>query len=141
MQDVKDLIFKTMEQVEAAELEPIKALVILHRVQQEADAISKQIKAWKSENLNELESDASEYPDGYAGFTFEFRSGGGTLVYKGIPEWDEAEKKKKELEAKYKAAYNSLQKGMAPVDAETGEVLKVPYLKPRAGSVVLKAKR
>lgn len=141
MIEIKDRVLRIMEQDDLSEINKIAALVELHEIQKGLDGISKDIAAWKRENLSDFEMIAQEYPDGYGGYTFEFRNGGKTFVYDQIPEIVSSKMALKSLEEKYKAAYASIQKGITPIDSETGEVLQSPTVKYRASSVILKAIR
>ena len=140
MENVKDLVFKLMEQVETGDISLLHASVSLHKIQKDLEAVAKEIANWKKEHLDQMESEASEYPDGFMGYTFEFRAGGKIWNFKDIPEWNREKEKMKELEAKYKMAYESVQKGITPVD-EYGEVLPCPKVGYRSSSVILKEKK
>ena len=95
------------------------------------------IKQFEDEYKNTIESDAEGYPSGYNGYKIECRSGGVTYDYSDLKEWQQAEQTKKDIEAKYKQAYLSKQKGLMPL-SDDGEVLDLPTPKYRKGSIILK---
>lgn len=136
-----DLVSEIINDEVEGNVERMKALVALHEIQKEAENVLKHIKAWKSENINDLEQDSKDYPDGYGGYTFEFRNGGKMYNFKNIEEWTKKSGELKDLEEKYKAAFNLKLKGVEPIDSETGEIIPIPIITYRASSVVLKAKK
>lgn len=95
------------------------------------------IKEFKKEHVDELAMLKEDYPDGYGGYTFEYRNGAMRLGYKNISEWAEANKELKDIEKKYKAAYLGFQKGIQPV-TEDGEILELPEPTYSASSIILK---
>lgn len=136
-----ELVSEVMNDEAEGNVERLRALVALHNMQKEAENVIKEIKAWKSERFNELEQDSKDYPDGYGGYTFEFRNGGKMYNFKNIEEWTKKSEELKDLEGKYKAALNLKLKGVEPIDSETGEIIPIPIITYRASSVVLKAKK
>lgn len=95
----------------------------------EIDALQAQIdirEAWKKENQTAIADEFEKYGKaGYKGYTATIQNRT-TMNYKNIPAWQDAEQMKKEVEAKAKLAYQFRQKGMEPIDANTGELLPEP---------------
>lgn len=83
-------------------------------------------KAWGEENKNAIADEFEKYgKDGLHGYTAKIQTRT-TLSFKNIPEWNDAEKLKKDVESKARLAHQLRQKGMEPVDANTGEILPEP---------------
>jgi hypothetical protein len=101
------------------------------------------IKSYEEDNSHLLIDEMSNYPEGYRNKIFELRSGRTTFDFKAIPEWDEANSRKSEIEAKYKTMYQAVQKGFdhSRVDPDTGELLPMPTVKYGKSSIVLKDKK
>lgn len=97
----------------------------------------KAIKDFKDEHVDEFAMLKEEYPDGFGGYTFEYRNGSRRLNYKGIKEVDNAEKKVKELKEYYKQAFVSATKGIIPV-SEDGEQLTLPEPSYGKACIILK---
>jgi hypothetical protein len=72
-------------------------------------------------------ADAENYENTFEvdGFKFEKRKGSKRFDFKNIEEIVNAKNQVKELEAKYKQAFSSYEKGLQPV-TEDGEVLELP---------------
>lgn len=84
--------------------------------------------------------EAEKYPDNTfteGGFIFERRAGGSSYSYKHIPEWAEAERNKKQIEAKYKQAFLARQKGLM-VASEDAEEMILPEISYRKSSLIVK---
>jgi len=98
------------------------------------------IKFFKNENLENIDSAAKDYKDGYRGYMIEVRNGGRTFDYKNIEEWQTYNKALKDCEARSKQAFISKEKGMMAID-EDGVVIELPEVKYRKSSVIMKAKK
>ena len=107
----------------------ISAIDLAVKFKNEIDVMTTQIenrKSWLDKAKREIANEADQYgKSGYKGlvFTIQTRS---TNSYKNIDAWANAEKTKKEIEAKAKLALQLIEKGIEPVDANTGELLPVP---------------
>lgn len=110
----------------------ISALDLAVKFKNEMDIMSTQIenrKAWLDENKSTIAGESEGHgKSGYKGliFTVQIRS---TPSYKNIDSWVKADELKKKIEAKAKLAMQLMEKGIDPVDAQTGELLPVPEVK------------
>ena len=110
----------------------ISALDLAVKFKNEMDIMTIQIenrKAWLDEYKSTIAGESEGYgKSGYKGliFTVQIRS---TPSYKNIDSWVKADDLKKQIEAKAKLALQLMEKGIEPVDAQTGELLPVPEVK------------
>ena len=86
-------------------------------------------KSWMDEYRDEIVDEAEGYGrEGYNGFIFSTNTKK-TYDFKSVPAWLEAKNKLTEIEEKGKLALQLQEKGIEPVDAETGEILPIPQVK------------
>lgn len=104
------------------EIGMLDAMVQLQDLRREMEEALEHIDSFKKENVNELAMLASEYPDGFAGYEFEYRNGAARFNFNGIPAIDELNKQLKAEKAKYSAAFGAREKGCAYV-TEDGEII------------------
>lgn len=95
--------------------------------------ILKDLKKQVEKGIAAIEADAFVEADKYgakvfehAGYKITLKDGSRRFNFKPIREWSQAKKSIADMEAKYKAAWMSADKGIMPVDEETGEVLDLP---------------
>lgn len=101
---------------------PLKAYGIIKEVQKYVETCVKEIE---SSALNEAQRwDEKQFDTD--GFHFEKRNGSARYDFSGIEEYNRVKDNLKQLEEKYKVAFRSWQKGITPVDDETGEVIPQP---------------
>ena len=107
-------------------------------------AIFKQSKDLIEEALKQIEPSVQREAELYSektftesGFTFEKRNGATRYSYNHIPEILEVKKELKDLEAKYKHAFLSKQKGLLAA-TEDGEELIMPKVTYSKDSVIVK---
>jgi hypothetical protein len=84
--------------------------------------------------------EAEKHPDksfSQGGYIFEKRNGGHSFVYKHIPEWQEKQAALKEVEERYKRAFEAKQKGLM-VASEDAEDMIMPEITHRKSSLVVK---
>lgn len=91
--------------------------------------------------INDLSNFNTEMPDGYKGLKIEIRSGRRMFDFKGIKTIENAKKSLKALEERHKSAFLSLEKGIVPVDQETGEIIEVPSVSYGKDSLILSFKK
>ena len=139
IEKIQDRIIKIHHEVKEGNMIAFDGLIELETLRKGLDNTIALIKEFKDVFNNELESASEEYKEGYKGYKIEARSGGKTFVYKGIPEWIEAEKSKKEIEAKYKSMFTAKVNGNPNANiSEDGEELPLPEITYRKGSIILK---
>ena len=113
----------------------LEAENIRKQLEQELDALLN----FKHEKSNEINLVAQEYEDGYKGFKFEVRNGRMTYNFKGIDEWEEANKTKQSIEKKYKAFLNAKINGAVHANvSKDGEELQLPTISYGKPSVLIK---
>ncbi len=139
LQVIQDRIITVSTKVESGDLRAFDALIELEAYRKQLDNALALVKAFKDQFSDQLAEASAEYKDGYRGYTIEVRGGAKTFVYKAIPEWIEAEKSKKEIEAKYKSMFVAKQNGNTNANiSEDGEILPLPEITYRKGSIILK---
>ena len=126
-----------IDQYTDGEISGAEALVKLDMLDKDLKEVREMISEWKSENIEQLAALKDEYPDGYMGMLFEYRSGGVMYNFKKIPEIAEVEQKLKELKDKYKIVAKNYDKGLTTSD-ENGEILPCPEVSYRKDSIILK---
>ena len=135
----QDKIVKAHNEVEGGYRNAFDGLIELEAYRKQLDDTLALIKDFKDTFSDQLASASEEYKDGYKGYKIETRSGGRTFVYKAIPEWADAEKSKKEIEAKYKSMFLAIENGNVNANiSEDGEILPLPEITYRKGSIILK---
>ena len=104
----------------------------------------KKCQALYSEAIKQIEEIAFNEADMYSektfqdsGFLFEKRNGGIRYSFKHIEEWQQLEKKKKEVEERSKQAYLSIQRRLL-VGTEDGEEVEVPKVSYTKNSLIVK---
>ena len=137
---MKNEVFKLIEQAENGDIGMLEAATSLQDIKGELDFLSKSIKAWIDENIEELSMTASSYPEGFAGYQFEYRSGAKRWDFKKCPTWSSLKNDLTLEEQKLKAAFDSVQKGLA-VGTEDGEEIVLPELKYNKPSLIFKLMR
>ncbi len=97
------------------------------------------IDAWVEGNQDEIVAEAENYEDGYKGFMIEVRNGSRRFDFKHIPEWQEVDKLKKDVESKYKSMFIARQNGAVHAGvSEDGEELPMPEINYTKSSIVVK---
>jgi len=121
------------EQVLNGEKDALEAYIELKKIADTATAIMKEIKP-----------DALTEADKYDGKTFqafgaqiEKRNGGGVWSFKHLQDWNEINKKKKEVEDLHKTAYK-LKGQEAIINPDTGEIIEPAEYKPNADTISIK---
>ena len=139
IQEIQDHIINIHTEVEKGFLTSFDGLIKIESFRKDLDNTLALIKDFKDTFNDQLISASEEYKDGYKGYKIESRSGGKTYVYKAIPEWIEAEKSMKEIEAKYKSMFVAKANGNPNANiSEDGEILPLPEITYRKGSIILK---
>ncbi len=135
---MQDELINTFNAYENGDINVLDAVIYLREQKAFHEEMLKNIKDFESENQHEIELEANANQNEYKGAKFEFRAGRKTFDYSKIEEVATAKNNVKELEQKYKSAWENHQKGLVPVDAETGEILQLPEMKVGKSTMVVK---
>ena len=107
----------------------ISAIDLAVKFKNEIEVMEEQVKnrkAWLDETKREIASEADGYgKDGYKGLVFSIQTRT-TYNFSKVEEVAKLKADIKELEEKGKLALKLIEKGIEPVDANTGELLPVP---------------
>lgn len=95
------------------------------------------IKRFKDEYKDQIESESSSYQGEYKNHKIEVRAGRQNFNYKGIKAISEKEKELKNLQEKAKQAFVAKQKGVLPVSLD-GEEIEIPEVSYSKSSVIVK---
>ncbi|HET8837894.1 MAG TPA: hypothetical protein VFM82_02745 [Flavobacteriaceae bacterium] len=125
--------------LEAGETNPLDALLEMRKEREQLENSLAIIKETESKFYDDFQREAEKSQNEYKGFKFEFRNGRKTYSFNGIPEWQAAEKSKKEIEAKYKAVLEAKIRGSQFANvSEEGEELPLPEISYGKGSLIVK---
>lgn len=149
---IQDELINTKEKAENGELSNLDALIKLRESKKQAETILEIVKDFENENINEIENEASKYPNNiYMGFEIKATAGRKMFSFKGIEEIENLDKEKKLLEDKFKNAFNGFQKGVVQVSYdengvihwidENGEMQPFPELNIGKGFLTIKEKK
>jgi hypothetical protein len=128
---IKEQIHELIEQVANGETDALKAYIELKGL---SDTITQVMKEIKREAV--IEADRYDGKTFQAfGATIEKRSGGGVWSFKHLPDWNDANQKKKDVEEMHKQAFKITGD---VIDPETGEIMQPAEFKPNADTIAIK---
>lgn len=134
VQEVHDYINTLKQGVLDGERDSLLAL-------NELKEIEDNVKASKTEVMPTVLTEAESYGGKkfqHKGFYVERRSGRAIWNYKDVPEWQQIDSSKKELEKTLKARHQIWSKGQEVLDPETGESLPVPSVSFAPDSIIIR---
>ena len=134
---IQDKIINSIKKVEDGDLNPLLVITELEDMRTMLNDTIKIIEEFKEANIDELAMLATDYPEGYGGYRFEYRNGAKRFNFKGCPTWVDLETRKKHEEQKLKLMWESATKGMTTVD-ENGEVMPLPEVSYSKSSLIMK---
>lgn len=136
---MQDELMNTIHRAKEGEISNLDAVIDLRESRKELENALGIIKEFEDDNLEQIASEASEYKDGYKGYQFEYRNGRKMYSFKGIPDWQEADKNKKEIEKKYRSMLDAKINGAVHANiSEDGEELPLPDISYGKSSLVVK---
>lgn len=135
---MQEALVDTIERTENGYINHLDAVIELRKQKSFHEEMLKSISEFESENYNEIELQAKDYDNKYKGVKFEFRNGRKTFDFSKIEEVKIADANLKEIKKKYQTAWDSVQKGITPVDDSTGEILQVPIMSQGKSVMVVK---
>lgn len=138
MKQLQDQFLKILEQVESGDINFLEAVIEVRKIKLGINSLLKDLDAFENEYYNEIQMEASEHQNEYKGAKFEFRNGRKMFDFKGIDEVEKANQELKAIKDKYQSAWENRQKGLVPIDEETGEILNLPVVKYGKSSLVVK---
>lgn len=134
-------IKETIENAENGNIQLLDALIELKENKKELETILAEIKEFEKKYIIDLENQILDYPDGYKGYDIKVVNGRQMFSYKNISEWSEVEKKKKDLEKKYKSLYMTYQSTNERPMSEDGVIYDLPEVNYGSSYVKLEKKR
>lgn len=137
---VEDEFCTAVKNYEDGNVGLLDTVITLRKQRKLLESIVNEIKDFEYKYYNELEIASKDVNNQYMGAKFSFRAGKKTFDFSEIEEVKIARENLKEIEGKYKSAWYMQQKGMMPVDEQTGEVLKVPLMKQSKSSLTIDLK-
>lgn len=120
---IQDELINATKQAIEGEKSHLETLLYMRGIRKQAETTIEIIKDYEDKNIQEISSEASKFQNKYQGFEIKEVAGRKSYNFKNIPEIQEKESEKKELEEKYKSAFDGFQKGTVQTitDEETGE--------------------
>lgn len=138
-EQIQNRLIHVQSAVKHGEMNPLAAVIELRKYRKHLENSLALIKDFEIEYYEEIQNEAEKYQNQYDGFKFEFRNGRKTYDFKSIPEWQSAEKYKKEIEAKYKSMLQAKINGAPHANvSEDGEELPLPEVKYSKSSLIIK---
>lgn len=102
------------------ELLHLDGLIEMRKHKQELEKSLETIKEFESIHLDAIARKAEEIGGKHKGFEISAVNGRKTYSFKGIPDWEKAEAEKKNVEAKFKSAFDAFQKNAIPTETVDG---------------------
>ena len=119
---IQDEMVNSIDRFENGEVSALDTLLYLRGFRDDAEQIVRDVKQFEDDNLEDIEREAVANGGSYNGFEIKKVNGRKTFSFKNIAEISELEKSKKDLETKYKQAFEGVQKGIVQTINEDGEV-------------------
>lgn len=115
---IQDEMVNAIDKYENGEVSALDTLLYLRGFRDDAEQVVKDVKQFEDDNLEEIEREAVANSGSYNGFEIKKVNGRKTFSFKNIAEISELEKSKKDLETKYKQAFEGYQKGIVQTTTE-----------------------
>ena len=115
---IQDEMVNSIDRFENGEVSALDTLLYLRGFRDDAEQVIKDVKQFEDDNLEEIEREAVANGGSYNSFEIKKVNGRKTFSFKNIAEISELEKSKKELETKYKQAFEGYQKGIVQTTTE-----------------------
>jgi len=120
---IQDELINTINQVEEGEFSHLDALISFQQSKEQLEKSLEIIKNFQTDKMNEISDKASEYGGKYQGYEIKSVSGRKLFSFKGIEEYDQIENTKKQIEEKYKSAFDGFQKGTVTAEYDEGRAI------------------
>lgn len=120
---IQDELINATNQAQDGEKSHLETLLYMRGIKKQAETTLEIIKDYEDKNIQEISQEASKFQNKYQGFEITEVAGRKSFVFNGISEIEEKKQEVKDLEDKYKSAFNGFQKGtvQTTTDEETGE--------------------
>jgi hypothetical protein len=148
---MQEEILSIIERNHEGDISNLDALLSLREGKAGMEACTKMVSDFEQERFNEIAHDASQYPEGYHGYTFQINNGRKTWIFKGIPAVEDKERELKGIKDQYSSAYEGVIKGIVQTTTdeagnkfwidENGDCLPLPDFSVSKGSITLKEKQ
>lgn len=135
--EMQDEMVNTISQYENGSVNVLDCLIELKKSKKIAENIFEMVKDFESKYLDEITYNADQYPNGYKGYKIEVRNGRKFYNFSNIDEYNKAKEALKDIEEKYKMAFQMKLKGTLMAN-EDGEELDIPEMSISKSSIVLK---
>lgn len=117
---VQEELHHLHQQAIEGEISDLDALIIMRKKKEEAEKVLEIVKDFEKDRIEQISLKASEYGNIYKGFEIKSINGRQLYNYKGIPQIDDINEAKKQLEDKFKNAFIGFQKGTVQTTEENG---------------------
>lgn len=117
---MQDYLFSIQNQVEEGELSNLDGLIVMRENKEALEKSLEIIKEFENSRIDNIATEAADYPKGYKGYLITQTSGRKTFDFKSIPQFKEIESTRKTLEEKFKGAFDGFQKGVVQTTEEDG---------------------
>lgn len=118
---IQDEMVNAIDKYENGEVSVLDTLLYLRDFKKSAEQIVEDVKYFETQNIEEIEREAVANGGSYNGFEIKKVNGRKTFSFKNIAKISELEKSKKELETKYKQAFEGYQKGIVQTTTENNQ--------------------
>lgn len=118
---IQDEMVNAIDKYENGEVSVLDTLLYLRDFKKSAEQIVEDVKDFETQNIEEIERESNSFGNSYNGFEIKKVNGRKTFSFKNIAEISELEKSKKELETKYKQAFEGYQKGIVQTTTENNQ--------------------
>lgn len=118
---IQDEMVNAIDKYENGEVSVLDTLLYLRDFKKSAEQIVEDVKDFETQNIEEIERESNSHGNNYNGFEIKKVNGRKTFSFKNIAEISELEKSKKELETKYKQAFEGYQKGIVQTTTENNQ--------------------
>lgn len=135
---IQDELINATNRAIEGEQSYLDTVLYMRGIKKQAETCLEIIKNFESENISNISDEAGKYQNSFKGFEIKEVNGKKLYDFKNVPEIQEKEKEKKDLEDKYKSAFEGFQKGTVQTTTdeegkrfwidENGEMREFPEL-------------
>ena len=124
---------KIFTNIENGDLNVLDGVLAARSLKTELENVLKVATDKEASIMSAIQDEAAKYKNKYKGYSFSI-GGKKTLVYKGIPEFEAADKVLSDVKDKYKIAFEGSQKGTTKIHLlDVGDYKNVPHFEDENG--------